>query len=97
MGYNVTSKPSAKALIKINLKSETQAKLAFESLKPETLIYLSSRSRTKLSSKGKMLVLAIYAKDVTALRAAINSYCRFLAGIIKVLKLLSEHLPTCNY
>ena len=91
MGYNVSSK-SAEALIQIDLKSKIQAKLAFESLKPETLVSLSSRSKAKLSLKGKTLILTIYAKDVTALRATINSYCRFIASITKVLELLSEHL-----
>jgi len=55
-------------------------------MKPETETPSSDRSRTTISLKGDSLTLHIEATDTSALRAALNSYLRWVDGILRLLE-----------
>jgi tRNA threonylcarbamoyladenosine modification (KEOPS) complex Pcc1 subunit len=50
-------------------------------LEPETKTPSSDRSTTKIEVSSKRLVLKTEANDVSALRASLNSYLRWMEGI----------------
>lgn len=54
------------------------------SLKPELESGVSERSRVILKSSDKGLVVEVSADDVTALRAAVNSYLYWIQSIIDI-------------
>ncbi len=54
------------------------------SLKPELESGVSERSRVILKSSDKGVVVEVSADDVTALRAAVNSYLYWIQSIIDI-------------
>ena len=61
------------AKLKIGLKDP---KSAYESLKPE--IEETSRFKVQLKAHSSYIELNVKAKDITALRASLNTYLRLL-------------------
>jgi tRNA threonylcarbamoyladenosine modification (KEOPS) complex Pcc1 subunit len=53
-------------------------------LKPELKTGISDRSRIVLEKNEKGLVIRVSADDVTALRAAVNSYLYWVQGIMDI-------------
>ncbi len=49
------------------------------------------RFTARLSVKGNVLILEVDAEDLSALRAALNSYLRWIALIEKLQKALNPH------
>ena len=80
----------AQAVIRLNFSSEEQLKVVLEALKPETRTPPSRRSRVQIMSEGKCLTLSFEATDTSALRAAINSYLRWIFLTKTVLKSVDE-------
>jgi len=60
----------------------------FQALKPETKKSPTHRSKVKISRSKNNLSFTIGAKDTIALRAALNSYLRFVKAWKNVVKLL---------
>ena len=74
----------AKASVSIEVDGNLVKVLA-KSLQPEVESPSSSRSRVSLEPSDGRLELRISASDVTALRAAVNSYLRWVDSIINLL------------
>lgn len=60
----------------------------FKALKPETLSLPSRRVAVTIDRSENKLVLEFKAKDLTALRAALNSYLHWFSAIQKTLDAL---------
>ncbi len=57
-----------------------------ESLAPEVERPTSERSNVMMSSKKGEVIISIEASDIVALRAAINSYLRWVGAILDVVE-----------
>jgi len=68
----------AQALIRLNFPSERDVEIALQALEPETKTAPAARSRVQVWGEGRNLILNFEAKDTSALRAAINSYLRWV-------------------
>jgi tRNA threonylcarbamoyladenosine modification (KEOPS) complex Pcc1 subunit len=82
----------ADATIRLRFSSSKKMKTVYAALKPETDRSLKIRSITELSMEGKLLVLSVRAKDTVALRAAINTYLRWLSSTIDTIAVLGDQL-----
>ena len=80
----------AQAIIRLNFSSEKQLKVVLEALKPETRTPPTRRSKVQMKSEGNRLTLDFKARDTSALRAAINSYLRWILLIKTVLESVSK-------
>ena len=80
----------AEATVKFEFKSEQVLKTVFSALKPETLSAPTRRSKTYIEVNGKTLTLKFEARDTTALRAALNSYLRWIRLIVEILGFLEN-------
>jgi len=80
----------AQAVIHLNFSSEKQLKVVLEALKPETRTPPTRRSKVKIMSEGNSLTLSFEATDTSALRAAINSYLRWIHLTKTILKSVDE-------
>jgi KEOPS complex subunit Pcc1 len=84
----VTNLLSGHSILRIPLDSEENAKILLKALTPETASVPSDRARVELAVEGSVLVLRINASDLTALRAAMNSYLSWIAACQRTL-----HMP----
>lgn len=55
-------------------------------LKPEEGILPGGRSYASLSLNGDKLIIKIRAKDITALRAAVNSFIRWYIAVMRCIR-----------
>ena len=78
----------AEIAIDISLPSTKLAKSVFASILPETRQSPRFRSRTIVSRTGNILHLDIKANDIIALRAASNSFLRFVSVATKTLNVV---------
>lgn len=69
-----------KATVNLNFPSEERLQIVLVALKPETRIS-SSRSKVQAEGKENRLTLIFEARDTSALRAALNSYLRWITVI----------------
>ncbi|UCE29628.1 MAG: hypothetical protein JSV85_02610 [Candidatus Bathyarchaeota archaeon] len=74
------------AVINMDFPSKELLKTVIKALRPETEIKSTHRSKVRVESKGKTLVVCFEAEDTSALRAAINSYLRWVLLTKRVLK-----------
>jgi KEOPS complex subunit Pcc1 len=74
------------AIVEVELDSPEVAKTIFSALIPETKSVPSERARTQLRLDGNLLIIDIEAEDLTALRAALNSFLAWLSGCKRALK-----------
>ena len=58
--------------------------IIINALKPESERPSSERSHTMLQITDKGILIITKASDITALRAALNSYLRWIQGILSV-------------
>ncbi|MFW9786301.1 MAG: KEOPS complex subunit Pcc1 [Candidatus Thorarchaeota archaeon] len=79
---------SGKSLIEIPLGSKETAEILLAALKPETKSGPSDRATTNVSIRDTVLVIEVEAGDITALRAAMNSYISWVSACIKSLEQL---------
>jgi len=80
----------AQAVIRLDFSSEKQLKVVLEALKPETRTPPTLRSKVQITSEGNSLTLSFEATDTSALRAAINSYLRWVHLAKTVVKSINE-------
>jgi len=80
----------AQAIIRLNFSSEKQLKVVLEALKPETRTPPTRRSKVQMKGEGNSLTLDFKARDTSALRAAINSYLRWILLTKTVLESVSK-------
>jgi len=86
----------AQAVIRLNFSSEKQLKVVLEALKPETRTPSTRRSKVQIMSEGNSLTLSFEATDTSALRAAINSYLRWIHLTKAILESVNELKTTKN-
>lgn len=70
--------------ISIELPSKRMVEILLKALLPETRRLITSRSKVFVEGIGKRLVIKVQAKDLTALRATLNSYLRWVALIVDI-------------
>jgi tRNA threonylcarbamoyladenosine modification (KEOPS) complex Pcc1 subunit len=58
--------------------------IIISALKPELETGISDRSKVVIEASGRGLIIRVTANDVTALRAAVNSYLYWVQGIIDI-------------
>ncbi len=80
-------KYNAKGVIQINLPRNL-LEVAFRALFPEVISGASERCIGKLKRDGDIISLEIKAEDTVALRAALNSYLRWLKIIYDINELV---------
>ena len=80
----------AQAIIRLNFSTEKQLKIVLEALKPETRTPPTRRSKVQIKGEGNSLTLNFKASDTSALRAAINSYLRWILLTKTILESVSE-------
>ncbi len=80
----------AEATVSIEFKSEKMLETVFKAIKPETLTPPTRRSRAFVKINGKTLILKFEATDTTALRAALNSYLRWIRLTVEILEILEN-------
>ena len=68
----------AHVIVRLNFPSERHLKIVLDALQPETKTPPSFRSRVKMDGVGTTLTLSFEASDTSALRAALNSYLRWI-------------------
>ena len=71
----------------IKFSSSADAEAAYVALNPE--IGTARRFRAQLRREGQILILEVDADDLSALRAALNSYLRWISMIEKLQKLIN--------
>ena len=81
--------PRAEITIEIDLPSSRIANTIYASLLPETRQPPGFRSRTTVRHDGRVLRLNIKAEDIVALRAASNTFLRFVSVAIKTLNVVA--------
>jgi len=65
-------------VVRLNFPSERRLEIVLGALRPETRTPASFRSRVKVEGVGTILTLSFEASDISALRAAVNSYLRWV-------------------
>jgi len=65
-------------VVRLNFPSERRLEIVLGALQPETRAPPSFRSRVKVEGVGTTLTLSFEASDISALRAALNSYLRWV-------------------
>jgi tRNA threonylcarbamoyladenosine modification (KEOPS) complex Pcc1 subunit len=80
----------AHATVRLDFHSEKQLTTVLNALEPEAKRPTVTRSRVRLEKDGTFLVIAIDATDTTALRAALNSYLRWVNSLENIIKLLQD-------
>lgn len=64
--------------LKLFYPSSQQPGIIVDSILPELKGKFEKRSRTDINSNKNVLSLKIYARDITALKASVNSYMRLI-------------------
>ncbi len=80
----------AKAKIRLKFPTQKQLETVFEALKPEVDKQATMRSKASLEKEHEFLTLKVEAKDTVALRAALNSYLRWINSVALVLEVLER-------
>ncbi|TFG33000.1 hypothetical protein EU528_01475 [Candidatus Thorarchaeota archaeon] len=73
------------SILEIPLESEQIANILYSALLPETESIPSERATTSVCVKGASLLIEIVANDLTAMRAALNSYIAWIAACIRTI------------
>lgn len=79
------------SIIEIPLESERIAKILYSALLPETESIPSERATTTVSVKGSSLFVEIVANDLTAMRAALNSYIAWISACMKTIESIDAY------
>ncbi|TMI43191.1 hypothetical protein E6H19_10355 [Candidatus Bathyarchaeota archaeon] len=89
-----TTHKESRIVIAIILDSPKIAKTIFSSVAPETKQTSGYRSSTRLDARGRILTLRIQAQDLVALRAASNSFLRFIAAGVGAIEVVAPFYRT---
>ncbi len=74
------------AVYEIDVASEEIAQMLYRAIVPESEVAPTDRAKTKVSVRGSTLVLEIHAEDLTALRAASNSFLSWVHSCIRAME-----------
>jgi tRNA threonylcarbamoyladenosine modification (KEOPS) complex Pcc1 subunit len=74
------------ATLELDLGSVEMVQMMMSALEPETESVASDRASVQLTAKETVLVIKITAGDLTALRAAMNSYLAWISGATKTIE-----------
>ncbi len=80
----------AKVYIDISIPSNTVGDVLYTAVKPEVEDVKSRRTHVTLEKRDSTLTLAIQASDITAARAAVNSFIRLFHVAIDVSKVVEN-------
>ena len=81
----------ASTMITLHFPSKKRLEMVLKALKPETEMHPSTRrSKIRVSGRQNSLTLNFEAEDTSALRAAINSYMRWIILINESLQTMEE-------
>lgn len=80
----------AKATIRLPMKSERHLEALIKALTPEVQKQIGTRSKVALSTEELTLIVNIEAEDTVALRAALNSYLRWVNSTLNVLEAIMQ-------
>lgn len=69
------------ATVNLRFLSKERLKIALKALRPETNFSSTGRSKVRVEGEGNRLRLFFEARDTSALRAALNSYLRWVVAI----------------
>ncbi|HEX4922141.1 MAG TPA: KEOPS complex subunit Pcc1 [Candidatus Bathyarchaeia archaeon] len=83
------NRPAAEINITITLPTKELAHTIYTSLLPETKMPAGYRSQTRIRTIGNMLELKIVASDLVALRAASNTFLRFVSVALKTVSVVA--------
>ncbi len=75
-----------KCTVTVPFRSSHEAEAVMTALRPEVESAPSKRSTVRLEGEGRRVTLTVEAPDVNGLRAAINSYLRWLILMERMLK-----------
>ena len=78
------------SILEIPLESERMANILYSALLPETESIPSERATTNVSVKGSSLIIEIVANDLTAMRAALNSYVAWISACMRTIDSINE-------
>lgn len=73
------------SILQIPLESESIAQILFSALLPETESIPSDRATTNVYVRGASLFVEINARDLTAMRAALNSYIAWISACMQTI------------
>ncbi len=73
------------SVLEIELDSEQEAKVIYDALLPETQSVPSDRAETSVTVQGSSVRIEIRAGDLTALRAAMNSFLAWVSACKRTL------------
>ncbi|MFW9844672.1 MAG: KEOPS complex subunit Pcc1 [Candidatus Thorarchaeota archaeon] len=79
------------SILEIPLESERVANILYSALLPETESIPSERANTSISVKGSSLIVEIIANDLTAMRAALNSYVAWISACLQTMDSIDEY------
>jgi tRNA threonylcarbamoyladenosine modification (KEOPS) complex Pcc1 subunit len=68
----------SQVIVRLDFPSDRRLEIVLDALQPETRTPSSFRSRVKVEGVGTGLTLSFEASDISALRAAVNSYLRWI-------------------
>ena len=84
-----SSRPRAEISIEIGLPSVRMTETLYSTLLPETSEITGFRSSTRITKHEKILRLRVTADDIVALRAATNTFLRFVSVTMKTINTVS--------
>lgn len=79
---------SDEATLEVDFKEEKYAKIAFHVISQETCNLVSPRSKSSLTIENKKIKLEIWAKDLTSLRATLNSYLKWILIVKNIFQII---------
>lgn len=84
---------SLQANLEVPMGSGELAKIIYDAIIPETRSAPSDRAEVKVSVRSSVLFLEISAEDLTALRAAMNSYLAWISGCMRTVESVASQNP----
>jgi len=84
------SEVTGTSVLEFPLESERVAHILYSALLPETKSIASDRATTKVSVKGSSLIVEIVANDLTAMRAALNSFVAWISACMRTIDSINE-------
>ncbi len=76
----------------INIEFETNdlAEIVYRAIKPETIKPPTERSKPIIHKNKNLISIQIYSKDLTSIRASLNSYLRWIKTIVESIKVVNK-------
>jgi tRNA threonylcarbamoyladenosine modification (KEOPS) complex Pcc1 subunit len=88
LAYYGVGRMKAEATIRLRFTSRRHMEIVRRALEPEAKRPTTARSVATLEKDGAFLVLKVEAEDTVALRAALNSYLRWISSTTSIIGFL---------